>query len=834
MKALLLLLAFALALTGTARSQMSIDLIDNSVSWRFADEGSLPAPQSGKQWYDPAYNDTGSFWNSGVGPFGYGDTINYGANDYSSVPGPTAPAIHYGPDSANKYITTYFRAKFFIPAGTDIGLFPEQYNTLAFRTRVDDGFVVYVNGIEVQRYNLPAGTITNSTPAPAAIEALWKSYSVAVDFNGLVLNTGTTANVIAVEIHQAGGGSSDIIFEQELRLQNVPACEGLARPGIQERFNNAGDFGHFRGEVQADQSFETQDTDLSWQVVSVVPAGAFHPTLSTSIRGPEFGTALPYGNAFQFSGGELVWESEVVDIRDHKDIQFKARIQHMADPGATYSADERLSLEVMGSQDGVFFQPRRWWSTTGDITWTEIFGEAQPKKALVPTAANTPDNTGVSTNWRTLGFNDAAWKSGTLGVGYDNDLTGTWSYIPSDLAKPRLIGSGLDVKNEMNTKNTTCYVRVKFSVTNPAQYSQMRLRMKYDDGFVAYLNGVRIAESNYQPAGQTTKTYPPPWNSVASAEYGEANAFGWKDFQVVNVPGNPALTDALNTLSSSPNGNVLAIYCLNNGLTSSDVLCLPALDLGVGDPPSLSAQDLDDHSQATYLSIASPVDSPKLVPPGTNFVKLRISSKLANDKQLALDDVQVLGTPTAAVSYYSFMKVRFPALPDASLAATADLDGDGLSNIVEYGTGTDPGSPALRAPNPNNLLDQFSPEVVFLPTNKIRIRFRVPASTDLISPDSTSNQIGYTAGDLNIRPQWTFGNVGDNGALQWDDGVVGSNEFVPAGQPEEIGDGTNTQWVTMITPSPITIDKDNVFIRFRYGVVLPHYLKSGEACFQEF
>ena len=824
MKALLLLVGLALALTNSAWSQLSTDILDNSVVWRYSDKGTLPPLQSGRPWYDPLYNDTeaaaGAMWDSGVGPFGYGDSVNYGANDYSSTAG-AAAALHYGSDANNKFITTYFRAKFFLPADIDIGPTADQFNTLVFRTRVDDGFVVYLNGVEVQRYNLPTGqgAVVHSTVALGAIEALWRVYSIPVDFPDLVLNTGATANVIAVEIHQASATSSDIIFEQQLTLQSVAACEGLARPGIQERFDSALDNGHFRPELNQTIPLELQDTDMQWSILEVVPISAPHNVKSTSIRGPEFGTPLPNGNAFQFTGGRVLWESEVVDVRGYKDIQFRARIQHMANVGATYGASDSLSFRIMGSQDGVFFQPKVWWSTKGDIAWTQIFAETQPKKALVPTAANTPDNTSGANNWRTLNFNDAAWKSGTGGVGYDTDTTSAQSYIP-------VIGAGLDVKTEMNTKNTACYVRVKFSVTNPSQYTRMRLRMKYDDGFVAYLNGVKIAEAGYQPTTGGL-TYPPPFNAKAVADYGEANALQWKDFEVTDAT---TLANALASLSATANGNILAIYGLNVNLTSSDFLCIPALDLGVGDPPAMQAATLDDGSQSTYVTITSPVGSTKLVPPGTHFVKIQMESELTNTKQLALDDVAVLGTPVEAVSFYSAMKVKFPTLPDAQILAEADVDGDSLANIAEYGTGTDPAIAALRADNPNGLPQQFTPIVTFLPDKKVEVKFRVPATSDLIQPDPANDRFGYTVGDLNIRPQLSRGHIGNDGAVEWADGVVGVNEFLPVGQPQEVEDGTNSQWVTMRTVSPVANGESQIYVRLRYGVIRPYYLKDGAQC----
>ena len=62
------------------------------------------------------------------------------------------------PDSNNKYITTYFRHGFEVPDAS-------IYAVLNMRFRRDDGVIVYLNGVEVHRSNLPAGPNASSTGA---------------------------------------------------------------------------------------------------------------------------------------------------------------------------------------------------------------------------------------------------------------------------------------------------------------------------------------------------------------------------------------------------------------------------------------------------------------------------------------------------------------------------------------------------------------------------------------------------------------------------------------------------------------------------------------------
>ena len=84
---------------------------------------------------------------------------------------------------------------------------------------------------------------------------------------------------------------------------------------------------------------------------------------------------------------------------------------------------------------------------------------------------------------RKPGFNDAAWLAGKTGVGYDY---------------AGLVG--LDVA-AMYGVNKTVYIRIPFAVADVAAIDKLILRMRYEDGFVAYLNGIEVARAN-APAGR--------------------------------------------------------------------------------------------------------------------------------------------------------------------------------------------------------------------------------------------------------------------------------------------------------------------------------------------
>jgi hypothetical protein len=81
--------------------------------------------------------------------------LGYGDGDETTV-------VSYGPDPAKKYITTYYPQAFTV---TD----PREFASLTLRLQRDDGAVVYLNGTEVVRSNMPTGTITLTTRAASGI-----------------------------------------------------------------------------------------------------------------------------------------------------------------------------------------------------------------------------------------------------------------------------------------------------------------------------------------------------------------------------------------------------------------------------------------------------------------------------------------------------------------------------------------------------------------------------------------------------------------------------------------------------------------------------------------
>jgi hypothetical protein len=177
--------SFDLALTATVDGTK---LSARGATWKYRDNGVYP----GAAWKDPGYDD--SAWSSGPAQLGYGD-------------GDEATVVGYGPDPNAKYVSTWFRRSFSVAQAA-------QYAALALRLLCDDGAVVYLNGAEIYRVNLPYSGLTASSLAAFAVGGADESFFSETFIDPRLLVDGT--NVLAVEIHQSSPTSSDISFDLEL------------------------------------------------------------------------------------------------------------------------------------------------------------------------------------------------------------------------------------------------------------------------------------------------------------------------------------------------------------------------------------------------------------------------------------------------------------------------------------------------------------------------------------------------------------------------------------------------------------------------------------------
>lgn len=168
----------------------------------------------------------------------------------------------------------------------------------------------------------------------------------------------------------------------------------------------------------------------------------------------------------------------------------------------------------------------------------------------------------ISDDWINLGFNDNSWLEGEGGIGY-----------------------GDDDDNTIITQTASLYMRRTFTIEDLSKIDLVAFHADFDDGFVAYLNGVEIARSNIEGN-------PPEYDAWAS-DYREAEMYqGGLPIAFANQ--QPPLNEG---------ENVLAIQTHNyDGGNSSDLTTLYWLSLGINDGSNDYAPTPEWFTPPTFVS----------------------------------------------------------------------------------------------------------------------------------------------------------------------------------------------------------------------------------------
>ena len=181
---------------------------------------------------------------------------------------------------------------------------------------------------------------------------------------------------------------------------------------------------------------------------------------------------------------------------------------------------------------------------------TVLLQQGDPLRYKIPTNGNDDVDDGLNpTPWIGTSFNDAGWTAGSLGIGYARAEPDHYDQFIQT-----------DVESFMDGVHPTIYIRTEFDVPDPSAIQGLTLRMRFDDGFVAYLNGQPepIASDN-APASSVIN-----WESTATSNYSDSEALDFKSFTITDAP-------------LVAGTNVLAFHGLNDGPGSSDIMIAPEL-----------------------------------------------------------------------------------------------------------------------------------------------------------------------------------------------------------------------------------------------------------------
>jgi len=247
------------------------------------------------------------------------------------------------------------------------------------------------------------------------------------------------------------------------------------------------------------------------------------------------------------------------------------------------------------------------------VNETVLVPENALKRAIMPMGPE------IDNLWFLDEYDDASWPTGKMGAGYDKGV-----------GYDEFIDPAFNFRDQVNpSEMETVFMRINFQIEDPSQHNTLTLKVRYDDGFVAYLNGKEIIRKN----APGTVGSPLPFNAKATAGHRDSLAERLQSFLIPE-----------GSFSLNKGNNLLAIHGLNDLKGSSDMLLSTSLASNKG-------QDGD----TVYINIPDPITSPVWVKSRSYNSKTGEWSALnsaffttaepANDKNIVISEVHYHPSP---------------------------------------------------------------------------------------------------------------------------------------------------------------------------------------------
>jgi hypothetical protein len=631
-------------------------LVNYNSSWKYLANGS----NQGTAWRATAFNDAS--WTTGTAAFGYG------ANGIATI-------VSYGSNSKKKYITTYFRKTISI---TDASLF----SSFTLNLKRDDGAVLYINGTEKYRSNMPTGTVSYTT----------KASSEATD-NGTAIQTTTLSagslvtgtNVIAVEVHQFANGGPDLFFDLQLNgtgdataptvnnysptdnATNVSNTANLVltfNEGIQKGSGNIliKEGGVIAQTIDVTSAIVT----VSGNTVIINPADfSFGAAVNIEISAGTFKDL--FNNNYGGITDATIWNFSVIapdltppTVTTYSPTDNATLVSRTANLVLTFSENIQKGVgNILVKEGGIITQTID--VTSAIVTVAGNTATINPTDLTYSAAVNIEIATGAfkdlsnnnyagiadATTWnftvqdapssgpQTLVAYGSSWKyldngtnQGTTwrGVGFSD---ATWASGNAQLGygdgdEATVVSYGPDANN----KYITTYFRKTISIANPSSFTSILGNVKRDDGIAIYVNGTEVYRNNLA-AGAAYNTLA----TLASDDGAAAQAFSFSPSAFVN------------------GSNVIAVEIHQNALTSTDI----SFDLQLigNDAASLTRGPYMDMALQNSIIIRWRTDAPtnSKVNYGTSAGSL--SQSFTDNTNTTEHIVTLTGLSTNTLYYYS-------------------------------------------------------------------------------------------------------------------------------------------------------------------------------------
>jgi hypothetical protein len=501
----------------------------------------------GDEWTAPSFDDSG--WTSGT--YGVGYEIGVGANNLIST------AVTPGAYSI------YTRSTFNIP---DLGIVQNMFLGVDY----DDGFVAWINGVEVYRspeiFGDPAWN-TNANTHESSNGAV-PLYLPEQDITSLAMPALVQGvNVLAIGVWNNGApASSDMVLVPRLAINrqlttNMRYLANNADPGIgldwtMQVFDDTGwsDGGYGIGYELTNGAQDLIQTEVASDTLSVYTRAEFEIANVLTVQNMFLGADYDDAYVAWINGVEVYRSPEMPGGTPLWDTNPQS---HESSNAITpnYSPETDISAAIPLLQNGTNVLAVGLWNRQPTVPpSTEMV--LVPKLSInrfsgtpVSYLANQSDP-GIGQSWVDPAFDDSSWPVGLYGVGYE---TGS-------------VGARQLIQTTVPSDSYSVYTRAGFHVPSLGDVSNVFLGVDYDDGFVAWINGIEVYRSPEMRLGT------PEWNTnVNLHESSNGLVPNYNPLRDITATALPAMVEG---------DNLLALGVWNSGApNSSDLVVVPRLSV---------------------------------------------------------------------------------------------------------------------------------------------------------------------------------------------------------------------------------------------------------------
>ena len=354
------------------------------------------------------------------------------------------------------------------------------------------------------------------------------------------------------------------------------------------------------------------------------------------------------------------WRETIADVRDRQFPQYHELTQEWLREDDLFPSVNTPEFNQFGGQVPTGFEVTMTAPPSVSREETVLLTQGDDVLAFVPSDDSL--ETGVGPYWYEPDFVPSGWTVGTSGVGFERDSSNFEGLI------------GTDMIADWNAHESSVLGRMEFDLDDDFESSQvvdLNLRMKYDDGFVVYLNG-QMVTSNLAPLPST-------WDSNATDD---RISFLSRIFFSFNITEHSSLLQ--------PGRNVLAFQGLNRSDTDGDLLVLPQLeltrDVPLGSPPIyFTTNGEDPRHLGGALNAAAEMFTGPLVIDETTQVQAR---SFIDGRWSALTSTTFVVTPPGGGVVITELNYN-PYQPTAAeQVAISDADNDDFEFIEVMNTNT--------------------------------------------------------------------------------------------------------------------------------------------------